>query len=103
MRLEKEFFDQIKNGIKTIEVRINDEKRRRIEVGDEIEFLKRPDFKEKQKTRVVNLIKKKTLLKVFEEIPANLLGEVDRENLYKLYTKEEEKKWGVVAIQIEKI
>ena len=38
MRLHQKPFDQIKSGIKTIEARVNDEKRRQLNVGDTITF-----------------------------------------------------------------
>ena len=38
MNLNPEPFEMIRNGQKTIELRLNDEKRRMINVGDMIEF-----------------------------------------------------------------
>jgi ASC-1-like (ASCH) protein len=38
MKLQPNPFEQIKNGSKTLELRLNDEKRQLIKVGDEIEF-----------------------------------------------------------------
>lgn len=38
MKLQQKPFDSIKTGQKTIEMRLNDEKRRLINIGDEIEF-----------------------------------------------------------------
>ena len=38
MKLEKEYFDAIKSGEKTREVRLNDEKRQLLKVGDKILF-----------------------------------------------------------------
>ena len=43
MKLLEDPFDRIKNGIKTIEFRLFDEKRRLIKIGDKIEF-ERKDF-----------------------------------------------------------
>lgn len=40
-------FERIKNGTKTIEFRLYDEKRKQIKVGDKIEFSKPPDLQEK--------------------------------------------------------
>ena len=42
MKLRPKYFDCIKNGTKRIELRLNDEKRSIIQLGDEIEFLKEP-------------------------------------------------------------
>ena len=38
MKLKNEPFVSIKNGLKTIEMRLFDEKRKQIKVGDTIEF-----------------------------------------------------------------
>ena len=38
MKLDEVPFEQIANGTKTIEMCLNDEKRRKIVIGDEIEF-----------------------------------------------------------------
>lgn len=42
MKLNEEPFDMMKSGIKDIEYRLNDEKRRQIQIGDTITFYKRP-------------------------------------------------------------
>ena len=38
MHLDKVYFNMIKDGIKHIEYRLNDEKRRKINIGDVIVF-----------------------------------------------------------------
>lgn len=43
MGLYSEYFHAIKEGRKTVEVRLNDEKRRKIKVEDTIEFIKIPE------------------------------------------------------------
>ena len=40
MKLNESPFDRIKNGTKTIEFRLYDDKRKQIKVGDKIEFSK---------------------------------------------------------------
>ena len=47
MKLNEGPFERIKNGTKTIEFRLYDEKRQQIKVGDKIEFSKLPDLQEK--------------------------------------------------------
>ena len=54
MRLHPEPFDKIKNGTKTIEMRLYDEKRQLLKVGDLIEFTNRANS-EKILTEVTNL------------------------------------------------
>ena len=40
MKLQPEYFNFILNGTKRIEIRLNDEKRQNIKLGDKIKFLK---------------------------------------------------------------
>ena len=39
MKLKRTPFDKIRNGSKTIELRLNDEKRQKVNIGDFIELL----------------------------------------------------------------
>ena len=41
MKLNPKYFEYMNNGTKRVEVRLNDEKRRCIQIGDEIIFSKR--------------------------------------------------------------
>lgn len=41
MKLQPKYFEYILNGTKRIEIRLNDEKRQLINIGDEIEICKR--------------------------------------------------------------
>ena len=66
MTLHHEPFSAIKEGWKTVEMRLCDEKRMMLKIGDTIEFTDR-ETKEKMLTRVVNLEK----FKDFYELYAN--------------------------------
>lgn len=104
MRLNDKPFNLIKDGTKTIELRLNDEKRQLIQIGDYIIFENRTTA-EQLKTRVINLHKYdsfKTLYKHFDKI---LLGyqpneSADPEDMEEYYSKEEQNKYGVVGIEI---
>ena len=56
MKLNNEPFECIKNGTKTIELRLNDEKRKLLTVGDYIEFTNRVT-NEKLLVEVIDLFK----------------------------------------------
>lgn len=107
MKLNPKYFEYIKTGTKRIEIRLNDEKRKNIKIGDEIIFQKEPELKEEIDTEVVNLIVKKDFkeliedLKVSEYSDENESEETFLEDLYKFYTKEQEEKYGVVGIKIK--
>ena len=107
MKLNSKYFEYVKNGTKRTEIRLNDEKRKDIKIGDEIIFQKEPELKEEISTEIVNLIIKRK----FEDLIRNLdvseysdKSESEEEflkDLYSFYTKEQEKKYGVIGIKIK--
>lgn len=56
MKLQEKYYDFIINGTKRIEIRLNDEKRQTIKLGDTIEFSKEPELKDKFDAKVIGLI-----------------------------------------------
>ena len=103
MRLVDFAFNAIKNKEKIVEVRLNDEKRRLINIGDIIEF-EHIDTKEIIKTKVVNLYRYDTFKELFNNFDNKVLGlkETDDYNIMNtFYSKEEQEKYGVLGIEIE--
>lgn len=110
MRLVTKAFDNIKRGIKKIEIRLNDEKRQLINIDDEIifeEVSKSPRF---MKVKVLNLIYAssfKELIESNEDISIFYDKDISKEELislyYTFYTKEEENKYGVLGIEVKVI
>ena len=108
MHLESEIYNLVNNNIKDIEIRINDEKRRKLKIGDIITIINRGN-NDTFKVKITNLeyfssfndcinnydLKRLYNDKITKEELLNLL--------YKFYTKEEENKYGVVAIIFKKI
>ena len=68
MKLKEDPFERMKNGTKTIEFRLYDEKRRKIKVGDEIEFFKLPKLQERILVRVKNLYRGDSFKNLFKII-----------------------------------
>ncbi|GAA0598166.1 ASCH domain-containing protein [Virgibacillus siamensis] len=107
MRLFETPFNSIKSGRKTVEVRLNDEKRRKLKIGDKIDFVKVPDENDTLIVKVIGLKVYHTFKEMYEDIPSMDLdaagGSVEEmvENTYKIYTPEKEKKWGTLAISIK--
>ena len=102
MKLNKEPFEKIKNGTKTIEFRLYDEKRQKVKIGDKIEFSKLPDLKEKLLVDVIDLYKEETFKNLFQKIYTNE-DEIKSKtkSMYKIYSPEKEKKYGVLGIKIK--
>ena len=108
MRLDGEYFDMIKNGIKTVEYRLNDEKRQQIKKGDMITFYKRPLEEEMLNVEVIDLKYYKNLLDMYTDTFNNHLKdlyntpqEVVEDTTF--YTQEEINKYGCIAIFIKKL
>ena len=68
MKLQEDPFERIKNGTKTVEFRLYDEKRQTIQIGDEIEFSKLPELQEKLLVKVIDLYKEKSFEKLFKKV-----------------------------------
>ena len=103
MRLHPEPFYKIKNGTKTIEIRLNDEKRRSIEVDDAIEFSLRTEPENIIRADVVSLSIFKTFKEAYDAFPLDQYGASDKnewESMYQYYSPEDEKKYGVLAIEV---
>ena len=101
MKLKESPFERIKNGTKTIEFRLYDEKRRKVKIGDEIEFSKLPDLQEKLLVEVLDIYRAETFKDLFEKIYIDK-DEIERKtkSMYQFYSKEQEKEYGVVGIKI---
>lgn len=102
MKLLQEPFEDMKAGIKTIEFRLNDEKRRKIQVGDTIVFYLMPDLKESITTEVLDLYKTDTfteLLNTVFEDKNKIQSTLDI--IDTIYSKEDEQKYGALGIKIK--
>ncbi len=108
MKLFEEPFNKIKSGEKKIELRLNEDKRKEIRIGDLIEFTKLPEKNETLTVKVVGLTTFNSFLDLFTYINLNLLGKEnlsieDRlNNIRKIYSEEKENEFGVLGIYIEK-
>ena len=106
MALDPQPFEKIKSGAKSIELRLYDEKRRLIRPGEEIEFTNNKNG-EKLLTKVIGL-------HIFEDFAAlyrspeltkcgydeESVKSADPQDMEKYYSKEAQKKYGVVGIEL---
>ena len=107
MNLHDAPFKLIKAKTKTVEMRLNDERRKNLKVGDTITFTNR-DTKESISAKVIELYyydSFKELYKDFNKIEIgygiNETPNPEDMNLY--YTLEQQSLYGVIAIRIEVI
>ena len=104
MKLQESPFERIKNGIKTVEFRLYDEKRSKIKIGDQIEFAKLPDLQETILVDVLDLYREDTFENLFKKLFADE-DEIKKKttSMYQYYSPDEEKQYGVVGIKISLI
>ena len=105
MTLHHEPFSAIKEGWKTVEMRLCDEKRMMLKIGDTIEFTDR-ETKEKMLTRVVNLEKFKDFYELYASYGKVEIGYRENEaahpdDMSQYYSKEDIDRFGTLAITIE--
>ena len=105
MNLQPKYFDFIKNGTKRIELRLYDEKRQQIKLGDSIEFLKSEN--EKFKAKVIGLLRYETFSDLFNDFDISVLADQSMTKqellnvLQEFYTPEKQTQYGVLGIRLE--
>ncbi len=109
LKLQPKYFDYINNGTKRIELRLYDEKRQKINIGDTIIFQKEPELEITMKVKVIGLYRYNTFEELFEDFDIKMLSDISMTKqellnvLEEFYTPEKQKQYGVVGIRIEKI
>ena len=107
MKLKAFYFNKIKNGQKIYEIRLNDEKRKLIDVGDVIIFKKEPELTETLQTIVKDLVYFKSFKEMADTLPSEKIGfeNMSKDEVesiyYSFYSIENELKYGVIAIKVE--
>ncbi len=106
MKLHSSPFEMIKSGKKTIELRLFDEKRQQIKVGDKIVFTNTATG-EALNTKVVKLHRFDSFEELYKSLPllncGYTTGDVDKaqpSDMEKYYSMDEQKKYGVVGIEL---
>lgn len=107
MKLRAPYFEKMADGTKTIEVRLYDDKRRLIRLGDFIEFSQVDQENQKVKTEVVGLLRYKTFKGLVDDFPPETFGATDRmaflATLASFYSSDDEANYGVLGICIARI
>ena len=93
-------FQSIKAGRKTVEVRLNDEKRKKLTCGDKIVFTKLPEKGDQLEVEITNLTTYPSFKEMYMEIPAKEFDPVGETidsmltSTYGIYSKEQEEQFG---------
>ena len=105
MNLQPKYFDFIKDGTKRIELRLFDEKRQQIQLGDTIEFAKSED--EKFQAQVIGLLRYNSFQDLFEDFDISILADASMTKqelldvLSEFYTPEKQAQYGVIGIRLK--
>ncbi len=107
MRLHDSPFQLIKNGTKTIEMRLNDEKRQELKVDDTINFINRIS-EEEMEVLITNLYHFKDFKEMYDAFDKVSVG-YDINDMAKpsdmgqYYDKDDIAKYGTLAIEMKLI
>ena len=108
MTLDAEPFEKIRDGEKTIELRLNDEKRQKVKIGDKISFTLKGSEGDYLMTKVVALHKFSSFKELYASLPLEKCGysrseakSADSLDMRKYYTAEDEARYGVVGIELD--
>ena len=105
MKLQPKYYNFILNGTKRIEIRLFDEKRQQIKIGDTIKFLKEPNLNESFNAKVTGLLRYNTFEDMFRDFNISVLSDksMTKEELIntleQFYTKEKELNKGQQSIE----
>ena len=107
MKLNNGPYINIKNGTKTIELRLNDEKRQLLKIKDLIEFTNRETL-EQMLVEIENLYHYPSFEELYKHFDKVAMGYKDNEiadpkDMEEYYSKDEQEKYGVLGIEIKKI
>jgi len=105
LQLATEPFSAILAGKKTIESRLFDEKRRAIQLGDELIFVNRENESQSVKAKVVGLLRYRSFYDLFNYNDVSLFGGESVEwlenQINQFYDKKSQDEFGVLGIQFE--
>ena len=109
LKLKPKYFNYINRGTKRIELRLYDEKRKKINIGDTIIFQKEPELDIKMKVKVIGLLRYNTFEELFEDFDIEIMADKSMTKqelldvLEEFYTPEKQEQYGVLGIRIKKI
>ena len=98
MKLQDKYYEYILNGTKRIEIRLNDEKRQRIKIGDKIKFINESYESKYFMATVCNLTYYNTIDEMFNDYNIEILADKSmtkeelRQVLMEFYTIEKQNK-----------
>ena len=106
MKVKEKYYNLLKSGQKTIELRLFDEKRQKIRIGDEIIFSNFDREDDTFSARVVHLYRASDFQSLCRQISPQKAGFETPEELVavmqKFYPSADQEKYGVLGIEIKR-
>ena len=109
MKLDKVSFENLEKGTKTFELRLMDEKRQTLKLGEQIRFKLYPSLDHTCSMEIVGLLHYPDFDSLLADIDMAWLGLTDdkkewqKNAMHQIYTTEEEQEHGVLGIRLKKI
>ena len=107
MKVQTKYYNLLKSGTKTVELRLWDEKRQLIKVGDEITFSDLSNPSDTFVARVLALHRAESFDALCDIVPVAQAGFSTKEELIdglqEFYTPKAQKQYGVVGIEVKRI
>ena len=107
LNVKEKYYNMLKSGTKTIELRLFDDKRKNIKIGDYIEFSNNSDADDKFTAQVINLHRADNFAELCKNINCRNAGFASNGELLKVleefYSLDRQNELGVVGIEIQKI
>ena len=107
MNLTPAPMQEIRTGNKTIELRLNDEKRKQISVGDTIKFINTEDSNDTLRVKDVDLFLFSSFAELYDNLPLlncgyneDNINTASPDDMEMYYSREKQNKYGVVGIEI---
>lgn len=107
MNLTPAPMQEIRTGNKTIELRLNDGKRKQISVGDTIKFINTEDSNDTLRVKVVDLFLFSSFAELYDNLPLlncgyneDNINTASPDDMEMYYSREKQNKYGVVGIEI---
>lgn len=107
MKLNPQPFELIKQGYKTIELRLNDEKRQMLQTEDRIVFTKTTDSAQRLTAQIVALHRFRNFDELYRSLPLDRCGYLPHElttahpsDMEIYYSAEQQARYGVLGIEI---
>lgn len=105
MNLVNSAFQAIATGKKTVELRLCDEKRAKIKVGDKVEF-ENIDTHQNVLCEVISLARYQDFFELYSHYDKTAIGyradeTADASDMYAYYSAEQIEKYGALAIEVK--